>query len=104
MSSKESTEFLDKLERCKGVGYFEDGEMQWREGCEGCLRRTLPDNGTFMEPPGIIVSFCPYLVEVNDIDIAQELIRIYNHLSTNPLDLDPDFKRILYDNLWELYD
>lgn len=66
MSSKESTELWDKLERCKGVGYLEEGRMEWREGCEGCLRRTLPDNGTFIEPPNIIVFFCPYLVEVGD--------------------------------------
>lgn len=66
MISKESTELWGNLERCKGVGYFEDGEMQWREGCEGCLRRTLPGDGTLMEPPGIIVFFCPYLVEVGD--------------------------------------
>lgn len=54
------------LERCRGVSYPEDGKIEWREGCEGCLRRTLPDNGTSIEPPSIIVFFCPYLVEVDD--------------------------------------
>lgn len=92
------------LGRCKGVGFLEDGKMEWREGCESCLRRTLPDNGTFIEPPSIIVFFCPYLIETSDQNIATELSRIYNHLLTNSTDIEPEMKNLLYDNLWELYD
>jgi hypothetical protein len=51
--------------RCKGVGFDEDGEWDWREGCETCLRRTAPRNGVnfFIEPPKIIAFWCEFHIE-----------------------------------------
>jgi hypothetical protein len=48
--------------RCAGV--YEEGE--WREGCEGCLRRLAPGSGdhvVHMGPPLIITFECEYLIE-----------------------------------------
>lgn len=55
--------------RCTGVGHLEGRAMEWREGCEHCLRRT--DKGTgehvvHMQPPSIIAFECPYLIEEGD--------------------------------------
>jgi hypothetical protein len=44
------TRLANDIARCDGV--FEEGE--WREGCEGCLRRTAPRPEfvtMFMPPP-----------------------------------------------------
>lgn len=49
--------------RCAGEGSIEDGEMNWREGCDDCLRRTAPGGEQHMEPPKIIVFECPYRIE-----------------------------------------
>jgi len=44
---------------CPGEGYLEDGQWDWREGCEDCLRRTNPDPGAgTVEPPLIVVFEC----------------------------------------------
>jgi hypothetical protein len=50
------------------VGYDEDGERGWREGCETCLRRTAPRNDdiSFIEPPKIIAFECEFLIEPNE--------------------------------------
>lgn len=54
--------------RCNGVGFNEDGEMHWREGCEHCLRRTAPrsDYYSMIAPPPIIAFECEYLIEPDD--------------------------------------
>jgi hypothetical protein len=53
------------IARCEGVGYFEDGKMYWREGCETCLRRTAPrkGQGPMIFPPAIIAFECEHLIE-----------------------------------------
>lgn len=54
------------VDRCAGVGHLEGKVMEWREGCEDCLRRT--DNGTGervanMQPPSIIAFECEFRIE-----------------------------------------
>ncbi len=54
--------------RCRGDSYDEDGVIEWREGCETCLRRTAPPHPDplqrrWIEPPPIIVFFCEHLIE-----------------------------------------
>lgn len=50
--------------RCAGAGSDAEG---WRDGCDTCLRRLSPpvnpDRVLTMEPPPVIVFFCPYLIE-----------------------------------------
>ena len=53
--------------RCRGVGeVLEDDPrvISWREGCEDCLRRTLPGGGKNapIEPPEIIAFECEYYI------------------------------------------
>lgn len=52
------------IARCPGVGSDDEG---WREGCEKCLRRTVPVESPHqvppMEPPLIIAFWCEYLIE-----------------------------------------
>lgn len=55
------------MARCAGVGFQEDGEWHWREGCEDCLRRTAPwgcrpGGDVHMEPPPIIAFECEYRI------------------------------------------
>ena len=60
--------------RCDGVGYpSEDvpGAIDWREGCETCLRRTAPHNPHgqwMMEPPKIIVFECESMIAAGVCD------------------------------------
>ena len=56
------------IHRCNGVYSIEDGEIDWREGCETCLRRTAPRPEVvwMIDPPAIIVFECEYLIEPND--------------------------------------
>ena len=42
-------------------------------------------------------------LEVRDIDLFRQINRIYDDLLKNQQDLDPDSKRALYANLWDLY-
>lgn len=54
--------------RCRGDGYDEDGVIEWREGCETCLRRTAPPHPDpsrqqWISPPPIIAFECEYLIE-----------------------------------------
>ena len=51
--------------RCNGVGFDEDGEWGWREGCETCLRRTAARAKYYslIAPPAIIAFECEYLIE-----------------------------------------
>lgn len=53
------------IPRCDGVSFEEDGVIDWREGCETCLRRTAPrpERCEMIEPPAIIVFQCEYLIE-----------------------------------------
>ena len=57
------------IARCPGVGYPDDevpGGIDWREGCERCLRRLAPGHSMWtpmIEPPAIIVFECEYLIE-----------------------------------------
>jgi len=56
---------LNDIARCNGVGFDEDGEWDWREGCETCLRRTAsrPEYYSLIDPPPIIAFECEYLIE-----------------------------------------
>lgn len=50
------------IARCRGVGSDEDG---WREGCEGCLRRTCRPEAarvSYMGPPPSIAFLCEYYI------------------------------------------
>ena len=51
--------------RCDGVSYTEDGQIDWREGCETCLRRTAPRPKLYpmIQPPPIIAFECEFLIE-----------------------------------------
>jgi hypothetical protein len=52
--------------RCAGAGSVEDGVMNWREGCDDCLRRTSPGSPhrqSWMTPDPIIAFECPWLIE-----------------------------------------
>lgn len=57
------------IARCPGVGYpseDEPSQIDWREGCEHCLRRTAPSESEYtqmMQPPIILVFECEYLIE-----------------------------------------
>lgn len=53
------------FEKCEGVGFVEDGKMEWREGCENCLRRTTPRKewDTYIIAPKIIAFECEFLIE-----------------------------------------
>lgn len=58
----------DDVTRCDGVGFKDDevpGGIDWREGCEHCLRRTAPrpERCWMMDPPPIIVFECENLIE-----------------------------------------
>ena len=58
------TNLRDDIARCDGVSFDEDGVIDWREGCESCLRRIAP-RGTvvvMMEPPPIIAFECEFLI------------------------------------------
>ena len=55
----------DDVARCQGVGSDADG---WREGCDRCLRRISSGGRVHMEPPKIIVFWCPYLIEAEAKD------------------------------------
>lgn len=50
---------------CNGVSFEEDGGIDWREGCETCLRRTAsrPEVVWMIEPPAIISFECEFLIE-----------------------------------------
>lgn len=57
------------IARCPGVGFDEPdapGGIDWREGCEDCLRRTAPphnhESGLRMIPPPIITFACEYRI------------------------------------------
>jgi hypothetical protein len=55
----------DDVARCSGVGSQDDDGWDWREGCEDCLRRTVPSHSmwpTNIAPPSIIVFECPYRI------------------------------------------
>jgi hypothetical protein len=51
--------------RCNGVSFTEDGLLDWREGCETCLRRTAPRPSlhSMIEPPLILAFECEFLIE-----------------------------------------
>lgn len=63
------------IHRCKGVGFEEDGQINWREGCETCLRRTSPgnpDRQIYIAPPPIIAFECESLIEPERNEPCQE--------------------------------
>lgn len=49
-----------EIDRCPGVGCWDEGKYHWREGCEDCARRT--EGETQMEPPPIIAFECEYWI------------------------------------------
>lgn len=56
------TSLPNDIARCAGV----NNEGYWREGCEDCLRRTLPLNGdqvSWIDPPAIIAFWCEFIIE-----------------------------------------
>jgi hypothetical protein len=46
--------------RCPGVGYDEGAGIEWRDGCDDCLRRASPpvDPERMMAPPVLVVFEC----------------------------------------------
>lgn len=61
------------IARCPGVGFDDPdapGGIDWREGCEGCLRRTSPPADServwMMAPPQIIAFECEYRIQNGD--------------------------------------
>lgn len=57
----------DDVARCRGVGDWEDGEWDWREGCDDCQRRTSPGGTNHLGPapitPDPIIAFeCPWRI------------------------------------------
>ena len=66
-ASAGSASLANDVARCNGVGFQEDGEWDWREGCETCLRRTAArgEQVWMMEPPAIIAFECEFLIPPN---------------------------------------
>lgn len=62
----------------------------------------IEDSGTLYRGTSGTVSEAISL-EIHDIDLFRQLNRIYDDLLRNQQDLDPDSKRALYANLWDLY-
>jgi hypothetical protein len=62
----------------------------------------IEDSGTLYRGTSGTVSEAISL-EVRDIDLFRQINRIYDDLVRNQQDLDPDSKRALYANLWDLY-
>lgn len=58
--------------RCIGVGFADDevpSTIDWREGCDDCLRRTTPcakPNQKLIDPPSIIVFECEFYISPED--------------------------------------
>ena len=57
--------------RCRGVGYAREDDprvIEWREGCEDCLRRIVPSTiiRSQIEPPEIIAIECEYYISPED--------------------------------------
>jgi len=53
--------------RCPGLGFWEDGEYDWREGCEDCLRRTIPGGRVTIKPPAIIAFECEHRIGPGEV-------------------------------------
>jgi hypothetical protein len=45
----------------------------------------------------------PLSLEISEIDLFNQVNRIYDELLKNQIELDTDSKRALYGNLWNLY-
>jgi hypothetical protein len=56
------------IARCPGVGDWEDGAWDWREGCEDCRRRTSRGQSEVppIVPEGIVVFECPWRIAPNE--------------------------------------
>ena len=53
---------------CPGDGGSEDGQWHWREGCEDCTRRTMPDPADgVIKPPPIIAFECELRIDPVEI-------------------------------------
>ncbi len=50
--------------------------------------------------PGTV---CILSLEITDIDVFNQVNRVYDELLKNQVDLDTESKRALYQNLWNLY-
>jgi hypothetical protein len=55
------------IARCPGEGSWEDGEWDWREGCEDCLRRTSPGGRVTIKPPAIIAFECEHRIRPGEV-------------------------------------
>jgi hypothetical protein len=53
--------------RCPGLGFWEDGEYEWREGCDDCLRRTSPGGRVTVKPPAVIAFECEYRIGPGEV-------------------------------------
>lgn len=42
--------------------------------------------------------------EIGDVDLFQQLNRVYDELTSNARDLEPETRRVLYAKRWDLYD
>lgn len=56
---------------CSGVGFVREDDpriIDWREGCEDCLRRTTPglDHLYRIKPPEIIAFECEFYISPED--------------------------------------
>lgn len=53
------------IARCEGVSFKEDGQIDWRKGCEDCRRREpgRKQYQSYMVPPEIIAFWCEYRIE-----------------------------------------
>jgi len=45
----------------------------------------------------------PISLQISELDIFNEINRLYDDLLRNQIELDPDSKHALYANLWDLY-
>jgi hypothetical protein len=45
----------------------------------------------------------PQSLEISEVDLFNQVNRIYDELLKNQIELDTDSKRALYGNLWNLY-
>lgn len=45
----------------------------------------------------------PSSLQINEMDIFEQINRVYDDLLVNQVELDAESKRVLYANLWDLY-
>ena len=65
MKNEQTRSLPNDVARCNGSFSIDEDGVDWREGCETCLRRTAPrgDMNSFIAPPLIIAFECEHLIE-----------------------------------------